>query len=110
MDYDYPGNVRELRNIMERAAILAATDPIHPDHLVFDSANGMDKGAEAAGVAPAGGQRWLNRRGARLDRGEIVAVLERFKGHRGQAAQALGVSERTLYRYLQRLRVPEDAY
>ncbi|HKJ08374.1 MAG TPA: sigma-54-dependent Fis family transcriptional regulator [Gammaproteobacteria bacterium] len=110
MEYEYPGNVRELRNIMERAAILAATDAIHPDHLVFDSANGMDKGPDAAGGAAADGQRWLYRRGARLDREEIIAVLDRFKGHRGQAAQALGVSERTLYRYLQRLRLPEDAY
>ena len=43
LDYDYPGNVRELRNIMERAAILACDEPLQPDHLVFEWQGGRQR-------------------------------------------------------------------
>ena len=48
--------------------------------------------------------RLLNRRGNRLSEVEIMEALEQTGGHRQRAAELLGVSERTLYRQLQRLR------
>lgn len=107
MTYDYPGNVRELRNIIERAAILAyGEDIIRPEHLVFE-------GPRREVVQPPGGERralegtsrkLLQRRHGRLTDDEVMHALEICDGHRARAAQRLGVSERTLYRYVKRMR------
>ncbi|WP_200181971.1 sigma 54-interacting transcriptional regulator [Ectothiorhodospira mobilis] len=88
--HDYPGNVRELKNIVTRAAILAGDGPLRPEHFAVPGADG-GRGGEAP-----------SRRG-RLDAGRIRAALDACDGHRGEAARRLGVSERTLYRYLRRL-------
>jgi two-component system response regulator AtoC len=36
LDYEFPGNVRELRNVIERAALVAGRDPIGPEHILLD--------------------------------------------------------------------------
>lgn len=94
LEHDWPGNVRELRNVMERAAILAAGGEIRPEHLVFEAP------APAAPAAPfpaRGGAR-------RLTREAVLRALAQTNGHRAEAARRLGVSERTVYRYLRRMR------
>lgn len=99
LGHDYPGNVRELRNIIERAAVLAFDDVLRPEHLVIEDTGEtvMDRRKVKAGL--------LDRRHGRLNEEEVIQALERHDGHRSRAARELGVSERTLYRYLQRLRV-----
>ena len=114
MSYPYPGNVRELRNVIERAAILAGDDVMTPDHVVLE--DGSDEGdlvdeprpqprgpAQPASAAPSGG-RLLHRRNGRLTEEEVLEALEVCNGHRACTAERLGISERTLYRYVQRLR------
>jgi transcriptional regulator with PAS, ATPase and Fis domain len=107
MTYDYPGNARELRNIVERAAILAyGEDIIRPEHLVFEGPRREDaqgSGGLDMGLA-ASGRRMLQRRNGRLTDDEVLHALESCDGHRAKAAQRLGVSERTLYRYVERMR------
>ncbi|MFW6350606.1 MAG: sigma-54 interaction domain-containing protein [Thiohalospira sp.] len=100
--HDYPGNVRELRNILERAVILAGEGPMRPEYLF------AGEGARN-GVPPTTGDtvdpdRLLQRRRGRVDTEAVRAALQACDGHRGQAADRLGVSERTLYRYLRELR------
>lgn len=102
--YDYPGNVRELRNVIERAAILACDDALRPSHIVFDEPH---RSAPAAAQAQSYAPRLLDRRSGRLTDEAVMEALQSCQGHRGRAADLLGVSERTLYRYLQRLR-PDD--
>jgi PAS domain S-box-containing protein len=117
MAYEYPGNVRELRNIVERAAIMAGDGPIRPEHIQLEV---REKPAMAAAGETSESdlsqpkerlnrQRLLNRRGHQLSEGEILEALERTGGHRQQAAELLGVSERTLYRQLSRLREGQAA-
>lgn len=97
LNHNYPGNIRELRNIIERAAILACDDVLRPDHLVFDESNHNNEIRLSSTAI-------LNRRRGRLTEKEVMHALERHRGHRVSAAQELGVSERTLYRYIQRIR------
>ncbi len=83
------GNIRELANALERAAILADGATIDADHLW------LDEGGRAAtpGTAAAGLVRPL----VDLERDAIVAALAQVGGNRRQAAELLGIGERTLY-------------
>lgn len=91
LGHDYPGNVRELRNVIERAMILAASGMIQPVHISFANPGGV-----AANPSPTATRR-------RLDAAAVLAALDRCRGHRRDTAQLLGVSERTLYRHIERL-------
>ena len=110
--HDYPGNVRELKNIVERAAILAAGNTIGVEHITcepepMDSREPSLEDAETGGPALLQGEQrnqLLNRRGGRISDETILMALKRARGHRQQAANMLDISERTLYRHIQRLR------
>ena len=109
--HDYPGNVRELKHVIERAAILAADSPITAEHIVCESepveTRMADLAPEIDAITPLDGdqrEQLLNRRGGRLPDEAILAALKRARGHRQIAASMLDISERTLYRHIQRLR------
>jgi two-component system response regulator FlrC len=80
------GNVRELANALERAAILADGDAIDATHLWLD---------EAAAPAPSSstGVRPL----VELEKDAILHALDHVGGNRRKAAELLGIGERTLY-------------
>jgi two-component system response regulator AtoC len=84
---DWPGNVRELRNVLERAAILTDGKQLEVEHL------GPAVGAPAAAAAGAGSAATLKD----AERAAIAAALAATGGHRKQAAERLGIGERTLY-------------
>jgi len=104
--YAYPGNVRELRNILERAAILAkgaAVDLIHLPREVTDP-------SMVVRAQPVHEERDFftfpeGRKSPGLP--EIIQALGQSDGNRRLAAQRLGISERTLYRKL-RDQTPRD--
>jgi two-component system response regulator AtoC len=100
LNYDYPGNVRELRNIIERATILACDEILRPEHVVLDDSEPSPDPVQAMLEVSSG---LISRRG-RLTDEAVLAALKECGGHRAQAANRLGVSERTVYRYMQRLR------
>lgn len=109
LGYDYPGNVRELRNIIERAVILAAGNTITPDHIVLEMREQMDlqyaqEAKRDAGMQHGSDQHMLVRRREQIDREVMLEVLREHRGHRKASAEALGVSERTLYRHMKKLR------
>ncbi len=94
--YDYPGNVRELRNVVERAVILSRGPTIAVEDVVLPEKR---RAAVAAGnaflslpLAPDGGPPNLEA----VERVYLARVLEHFDGHRTAAAQAMGVSYPTL--------------
>jgi DNA-binding NtrC family response regulator len=86
-----PGNVRELRNIMERLAILRSGQEIQPQDLPRDLAHGR---RTDGGGALVGQDVSLEN----LERAHIEAVLKRENWHQGRAADTLGISAKTLYR------------
>ncbi|HEY5922639.1 MAG TPA: helix-turn-helix domain-containing protein, partial [Kofleriaceae bacterium] len=79
------GNVRELANALERAAILTDTNVIEPDHLWIDEPT--SRPATSGGIKPL----------AELEREAILAALASVDGNRRRAAELLGIGERTLY-------------
>lgn len=98
LDYDYPGNIRELRNIIERAAILAFDSVLRPEHLMLEGPGHMAVRAEEHAA-----DGLIVRRG-RLNNDRVLDALSQTNGHRARAAALLGVSERTLYRYVGRMK------
>ncbi|MEW5783367.1 MAG: sigma-54 interaction domain-containing protein [Pseudomonadota bacterium] len=98
MAYDYPGNVRELRNVLERATLLCDGDVILPEHLPPELIHGGDATVPSGGPVVAA---------QTLEDIEDVALRRRLVAHHGNRkalAAELGISERTLYRRLQRIR------
>lgn len=126
--YDFPGNIRELRNIIERAVILAAGDPITEEHLTIDKnphhvlANELDDmdvedfpkpyDSLSPHRRPVVSSAYSNKSGKRTSRKPDLETIKRtlafHNGHRLSAAQELGISERTLYRYLQKIHKMEQ--
>ncbi len=95
LNYHYPGNVRELENILEHALILSQCDTIQPDHLpdYLQPATGGSPPLHASSASgPAGSERE-----------RILGALEACGWHRGNAARVLGMDRTTLWRKMRRL-------
>jgi len=96
--YDFPGNVRELGNLIERAVLLCDGDTITADHLQPLLTGGVNEGAPAA-PSPAD-MVTLEEAEARY----LWWATTRFSGTNRDLARELGITERTLYRKLRQLR------
>ncbi|ALA60376.1 Transcriptional regulatory protein ZraR [Nitrospira moscoviensis] len=94
MDYGWPGNVRELENIIERAVTLSRGEKIVPEDLppAIEGSRGdrrvLDEAAERTLPLEA------------VEREYILKILEKMGGNKYQAAHALGIDRKTLYRKL----------
>ncbi len=96
--YAWPGNIRELRNVIDRACLLADDGVIRVEHLPDELVAGEPvHSTRSAGVSPS-----LAR--GELTDSELVRLAEEFSGTRSALAEHLGLSERTLYRRLKMLR------
>ena len=115
--YDFPGNVRELKNAIEHAVILASGRQIEESDLprpMLEEAGGSDGEGPpdddpgdggAAGGGPRGGEtlrdlreKWL----APLERRYLSELIEQHGGNVRRAAAAAGVNPVTFYRLLKR--------
>ena len=108
--YDYPGNVRELRNVLERASVMCDGEIISPEHLP-DSVRGGGRSAAVTPLPvaqPMAGEPSAAR--ATPPVAEIDLLRSFVAAHRGtrkELARQLGVSERTIYRKLGRIAAQE---
>ncbi len=96
-EYPFPGNIRELRNVLERAALLTDGEWIRPEHLPETcrgvKAPAMEPTQAVARVRPL----------EEIEQDYLRWAQTIHRGDRGGLARALGISERTLYRKLQAL-------
>ena len=95
--YPFPGNIRELRNILERALLLCDGDEIGPEHLpVVDTHQAAD-----APPPPSPFSRIMPLQ--ELESSYLKWAQSSHHGDKRSLAKALGVSERTLYRKLEKI-------
>jgi len=94
--YSWPGNIRELRNAMERAVLLSGSEMILPEHLPTRVR------AVIAGPSPAAPSP--SEQLGDIERDAILRSLREHKFNRTETAKALGISRRALLYKLQHLR------
>ncbi|MGB5540079.1 MAG: sigma 54-interacting transcriptional regulator [Gammaproteobacteria bacterium] len=92
LKHDYPGNIRELRNTLQRAVSLCTDGHIRAEHIKFDE-------RPATRTSPASDNA---RSLKQIESEQIAIMLEKYHGHRRRVAEELGISERTLYRKLKK--------
>ena len=102
LSHSFPGNVRELKNILQQAALLSTNGIITPDLIHLDD------------IQPESMQKRRHADNSRLSIKELEAkhiaeLLDKHEGHRRKVADELGISERTLYRKLDRYNLSGDS-
>jgi len=107
----WPGNVRQLRNVMDRAAVLCSGDVVTFDDVARGDARGDAPASRPPSVAPAdagaldaGGQ--LRDQLRAVEREKIVAALREAGGNQSRAAEILGLSRRSLIRRMEEYTLP----
>jgi len=87
--YQWPGNIRELKSVIEYAVLQCEGDTIHPRHFppeLLESSGAALPVSETSSTVK--------------DRDRLIAALKETKGNRTKAAQRLGISRATFYRWL----------
>lgn len=101
--HSWDGNVRELENVVQRAAILALDDIIEPAQLLLPIPS-----AVAPSVSVSTATQTLPMDMDSIERRSILETLEQVNGSRKLAAERLGISERTLRYKLKQYRESEE--
>jgi DNA-binding NtrC family response regulator len=109
--YPFPGNVRELRNVLERAALLADGNSIEPEHVerALDADVRPSRVASLRKVEPDTGALGAVVSLRNVERAALQAQLKSHRGSRAELAKKLGISERSLYRKLREIGFESDA-
>jgi len=107
--YDFPGNVRELENVLERATALSASPEIEPDDLRLRPYPAEEAPAEALRAEAGGSIAPLPQYLDRVEREAILVALSKTGFNRTAAAKVLGLTFRQLRYRMQRLGIREPA-
>ncbi|HZI77584.1 MAG TPA: sigma-54 dependent transcriptional regulator, partial [Gemmatimonadales bacterium] len=99
--YDWPGNIRELQNVLERAVLLAEQGVIGPEHLATNLLPAAASSPEPE-TLPSAALRPLED----IEREHVIRVLAATGGNREESSRILGISRRTLTRMIQRWGLP----
>jgi two-component system NtrC family response regulator len=95
MDYKWPGNIRELRNVIERGIILSENGMIGMNALPRELTENAESTADDGSFLSL----------EEMEKRHIRKILDHFEGNRTQAAQTLSISRKTLYRKVKEYRL-----
>ncbi len=104
--YNWPGNLAELREVVQQAHAACDGSIISTAHLPFQFRTGMD--AQKLGPSPDAALEPLESLLARVEREHVLAALERARGSRAKAAKLLGISRPAFYRKLENYGLADD--
>jgi DNA-binding NtrC family response regulator len=103
--HDWPGNIRELANAIERAVILSGGEPIRPEHLPTQIP--IRRSTASAGSSAVAGPHFSIPDGSPtlrdIEMKYIQVVLEKHNGNKPAASKELGISLKTLYNKINQL-------
>ena len=97
MSYEWPGNLREWRNVMERAVLLCTSNLIQPDHLtgLHDGVQHIEYPYRVARELAVG----------RSERDYLSTLLTQTSGSVAEAARRVGMSRQAVYKILRKQRI-----
>jgi DNA-binding NtrC family response regulator len=95
MEYNYPGNIRELQYIIERAVIMAEGDVLSAHDLIFSP---IESSSEETLVS-------TDFKLSAVEKSTILRVIEKHKGNISRAAKELGLTRTALYRRLSKYNI-----
>jgi two-component system response regulator HydG len=99
LSYHWPGNIRQLRNVIERMLVLDSDGVLDVDGLPPEIAVLVrDQPPEPTVDAPEGADALVGKPMSDVERYYILRALELTNGNREEASSMLGIGERTLYR------------
>ena len=101
-DYEWPGNIRELRNVVERMMILGAGDVIQPGELPFNAKS------EVSYVKNTSGNKSLKDIKEEVERAHIQTVMEKNNWNVTRAAQELDIERTNLHKKLKYYNLGSD--
>jgi len=90
LNYSWPGNIRELKNVVERAMILCATETISAEHLPIELREHQGSSFRSSSLDPS--EFSLES----MERKHIFEILSMVNGNKSKAARSLGISRSTL--------------
>ncbi len=99
LSYSWPGNIRELEGVMERAILTASSTLIRPQDIEFSIQNNEETSLETTYYEAK------NRVLDRFERSYLLATLRVYKGNVSQAANGAGVDRRILQRLLRKHKI-----
>jgi transcriptional regulator of acetoin/glycerol metabolism len=95
MQYNYPGNVRELQYAIERAVIMADSNILNAEDIVFSP---IEQKTHETHIFPINNLE-------ELERSAIMNVVEKYQGNISKAAKELGLTRGALYRRLKKYEI-----
>jgi DNA-binding NtrC family response regulator len=103
LEHEWPGNVREMANVMEHAFIISGGQRITPEHLPHHIRPSSGAPTLSLAVAPASGTTPGARTLREIEMEHVLRVLEKHGGNKPAAAAELGISLKTMYNKLNQL-------
>ena len=103
-EYHWPGNIRELENVLERAIILSTDEFIRPKDLLLPQQLNMKQSGSGNGNQKIGSAMTLDD----LEKEHIAGVLINTKWNKNLAAKLLDISLKTLYTKIQKFNLKEE--
>jgi DNA-binding NtrC family response regulator len=100
MTYDFPGNVRELENLLEHAFVMCKRSEITVEHLPREFREAVTGPKDDESVS-------MRNRFKRSEAAVIIEALKRNGGRRGETARELGIDPSTLWRKMKRLDIKQ---
>ncbi|AGA27463.1 sigma-54-dependent transcriptional regulator [Singulisphaera acidiphila] len=105
--HDWPGNIRELANAIERATILSGGGPIYPEHLPTQVPSRRSSSVMVSSPSAVAGPHFQIPEGSPtlrdIEMKYIQVILEKHNGNKPAASKELGISLKTLYNKINQL-------
>ena len=109
LSHDWPGNVRELENVIQRAVLMAKSNIITENELIFDTQPDQDQPVSVSSFLSKFSGSSLKEIVAEFERDILVHSLEKNQGNVASAAKSLGVGKTAFYDKMKRYTVfPKD--
>jgi DNA-binding NtrC family response regulator len=92
--YEWPGNVRQLRNVIERAVIFSSSEYLIPGDLTLPFEEQSEEGADTR----------------EQERNQVIRVIKKYNGRVSKVIRELGVSRGSFYYYLKKNNIDINKY